>query len=96
MLCVVQDEVAMRERSALRVLAGEPDRDPLHEQRRKRQSLRLPPVDGSLVQGLRPPVELAGELGMDGEPVGRLEELVVQRAQLLRGNGGDDFRRYLG
>ena len=29
---VVEDEMALRERAALDVLAGEPDRDPLDEQ----------------------------------------------------------------
>ena len=44
---VVEDGVAMRERAALGVLAGQPDRDALDEQRRERERLGLAPVDAS-------------------------------------------------
>ena len=48
-LHVVQDEVALRERAALRVLPGEPDRDAVDEQRREGERLRVAPVDAALV-----------------------------------------------
>ena len=50
---VVEDGVAVRERAALGVLAGEPDRDPVDEERRERERLRLAPVDAALLDACR-------------------------------------------
>ena len=44
-LRIVQHEVALAERAALGVLAGEPDRDPLGQQRGERERLGVRPVD---------------------------------------------------
>ena len=46
---VVQLQVALAEGAARRVLAGEPDRDALGEQRRERQRLGVGPGDAALV-----------------------------------------------
>ena len=46
-LGVVQDEVPVRERAALGVLAGQPDRDALDEQRREGERLGVAPVDAA-------------------------------------------------
>ena len=58
-LDVVEDDVAVRERPALGVLAGEPDRDPLDEERGERERLGLAPVDPALLERLAAPLELA-------------------------------------
>ena len=55
---VVEDEVAVRERAALGVLAGEPDRDALDEQAGERERLGLAPVDAALLERRRAPLEL--------------------------------------
>ena len=52
-LDVVEDVVPMRERAALGVLAGEPDRDPFDEERGERERLRLAPVDAAFLERLR-------------------------------------------
>ena len=44
-LLVVQDEVALGEGAALGVLAGQPDRDPVGQQRGERERLGVGPVD---------------------------------------------------
>ena len=48
-LHVVQHEVALRERPALHVLAGEPHRNAVDEQRCIRERLGVAPVDTALV-----------------------------------------------
>ncbi len=83
---VVKHEVALRKRAALRVLPGEPDRDPVDEQRRERERLGLAPVDAALVERRAPSLELARELRMHGEAVGRAQELVGELAQPLGGH----------
>ena len=50
---VVQDRVPVRERAALRVLAGDADRDAVGEQRRERERLGLAPVDRRLPRSRR-------------------------------------------
>ena len=61
-LRVVENGVPVRERAALRVLAGEPDRDPVDEERRERERLRLAPVDAALLERLATALELPHEL----------------------------------
>ena len=87
---VVQDEVAMRERAALGVLAGQANRDALDEQAREGELLRLAPVDPALAERRAPALELAGELRMDGEAFRGLEQLVVQLAEPACSDGGHD------
>ena len=91
---IVEHEVTVREGAPLGVLPREADRDPVLEQRRERQRLRLAPVDTALGDRLAPPLELALELRMDGEPGRHREELLVERPQPLVGDGGlDDVAR---
>ena len=79
----------MRERAALRVLTRESDRDPVLEQRREGERLRLAPVDAALLHRVVPTLQLAGELRVDREPGWHAEELLVQRPQAVSGHGGD-------
>ena len=57
------------------VLAGEPDRDAVDEQRRVGERLGVTPVDAALVDRGAPPLELPRELRVHGELVGRREQL---------------------
>ena len=84
---VVKDEVAVRERPALGVLARETDRDAVLEERRERERLGLAPVDPSRLDRLAATLELPGELRVHGEPGRNLEQLLVERAQALGRNG---------
>ena len=77
----------VRERPALGVLPREADRDPVLEQRRERERLGLAPVDSARLDGLAAPLELAGELGVHREAGWHPEQLLVQRAQAIDGNG---------
>src|SRR5207245_1096923 len=87
-----QDSVAVREGAALGILAAQPNGDPLDEQRGEGERLRLAPVDPALVERGAPPLELLGELRVDGEALRRAQQLLVQLAQPPRGDGGDDRR----
>src|SRR5262245_25975406 len=86
---VVEHGVPVREGPSLGVLAGEPNRNPLDEQRRERKRLRLSPVDPTLLERLTPPLELTHELRMRREPLANAEELLVEAAQPVGG-----YRRY--
>ena len=77
---VVEDVVAVGERPALGVLTGEPDRDPLDEQRREGERLGLAPVDPALLERPAPSLELAHELRVRREAVGDAEQLLVECA----------------
>ena len=68
----------MGERPPLRVLAREPDRDAVLEQRRECERLRLSPVDAALPDRLPAAFELARQLGVDGETAGHPKQLLVQ------------------
>src|SRR5207342_1026874 len=72
---IVEHRVAVRERAALGVLAGEPDRNAFFEQRPERERLRVAPVDSTLAQALSPALELPGELWIDLEAVRHANEL---------------------
>ena len=85
--------MAVRERAALGVLAGEADRDPLDEQAREGERLGLAPVDPALVERAAPALELLRELRVDGEAVGHAQQLLVQLAQPLGGDGRHDLAR---
>src|SRR3954451_12150666 len=93
-LGVVQDHVALRERPALGVLTGEPDRDALGEQRGEREHLGVGPVDPALLaERYAPAIELLDELRVDGEAVRHGEHLVVELAQRVGRDGRRDLRR---
>ena len=87
---IVQDRVAVGEGAALGVLARDADRDPLDEQAREGERLGLPPVDPALVHALAPALELLQQLLVPLEAVRHLEQLLVQRLEPLRRDGGDD------
>ena len=89
-LHVVQDGVPVRERAALGVLAGEPDRDSLDEQRTECESLRLAPVDPAFVDRLEPALQLAHQLRMHREVLRDAQQLIVQLAQPVGRDGRDD------
>ena len=76
---VVQNGMAVREGAALGVLAGEPDRNPLDQQARERERLRLAPVDPAVVQALAPALELLQQLLVALEALRQLQQLLVQR-----------------
>ena len=79
-LRVVEDEVAVGERSALGVLAREADRDAFDEQARECERLRLAPVDSARVERSHAPLEHLHELRIHGEPVGYANELLLELA----------------
>ena len=83
----MQDHVALAERAALGVLAGQAQRRALGEQRRERQRLRVRPVDvrlrrRALLQRLAPAIELFDHLRVHGEAVGHAQQLLAQLAQV--------------
>ncbi len=81
-LVVVQDEVAVRERAPLRVLAGQADGRAGDDEAPEGEALGLRPVDpAGLAEGFPAPLELLHELRMDGEALGHREELLVQLAE---------------
>ncbi len=85
--------MAVREGAPLGVLAGEADRRPVGEERAEGERLGLRPVDAALLAEHVPPaLERLRELRVDYEAVGHGEELLVQRAQLLLGDGRLDLR----
>ena len=86
-LRVVQHEVALAERAALDVLAGEPDRHALLEQRGESQRLGLGPLDRVLVERRAPLVELRLQLAVQVEALRQLEQLLVERAQHVLRHG---------
>ena len=88
---VVEDEMPVREGAALGVLAGEPDRDPLAQQRGERERLGVPPVDAALLERVAAALELACELRVDREARrARAASCSVSRRRRLRADGGLD------
>ena len=81
---VVQHEVALRERAALHVLAGEANRDAFDEQRRVRERLGVAPLDPAVDDRIAASLELLRELRVNGESVGRAQQLLVQLDQHVR------------
>ena len=73
-----------------RVLAGDPDRDAVDEQRRERERLRLAPVDAALVDRVAAALELLHQLRVRREALGDAQQLLVQLAQPLGGDRRDD------
>ena len=98
---IVQYRLPVRERAALGVLAGEPDRDSVLEERGERERLRVSPVDPAFAQGLATAFELPCELRVDVEALRYLQELVAELEEPFGGDGRDDcgarvrFRRGL-
>src|SRR5262245_8158953 len=82
-LGVVQDDVAVGEGAALRVLAGQADRDALDEQAREGERLRVAPVDAARVERVDPSFEHLLELRVDDEALGNANELLGQLPETL-------------
>ena len=71
----MQDQVALAERAAFRVLPGEADRGTLGQKRCKSQGFRVRPFDLPAAFGERraPPLQLLHQLGNDGKAAGHGE-----------------------
>ena len=84
-LRVVQHQVTLTEGAALGVLAGQPQRDPLGQQRREGQRLGVGPVDAGVLgtERLATLGELAGQLAVDVEALGNGEQLLVEDLELV-------------
>ena len=67
---VVEHRVPVRERSPLRVLAGQANRDPLDDQRSEGERLGLSPVDSSVLERVPATSQLRAELRMHRESLG--------------------------
>ncbi len=88
----MQDHVALGERPALGVLAGQADRGALGQQRGEGERLGVGPVDPAVgAQRAAALLEDADELGVDGEALGDGEQLLVEPAQALGRDGGRDL-----
>src|SRR2546426_8064118 len=85
---VVQLQMPLAERATHRVLAGEPDRGTLAEQRGERERLRVRPIDVALGERGPPPLELPLELGIHGESRRDLQQLLVQARDERRSHRG--------
>ena len=87
---VVQHCVAVAERAALDILAGQADADAVAENRGERQLLGRCPIDRSLVDGVEHPDALFAaplELLVDGKVRRHCQERCVQLAQPLERDG---------
>jgi len=83
----VQHEVALAERATLDVLAREPDRRALDQQRPEREGLGLRPLHAAMRDGLATPLQLPLELGMDRESVGDREQRLVDTREHVGRDG---------
>ena len=94
-LGVVQDEVALGERAALGVLAGQADRRALATAARRRRAPRPAPSRcrrrARRVSRRRSSCLI--ELRVDGEALGDAQQVLVERAQPLGGDRGLDLGR---
>ena len=89
---VVEDEVPVRERAALGVLAGQAHGRAVGEEAAEGECLRLRPVDAALLAERVPAaLELLHELRVDREALGHVEQLLVQLPQPVGGNGRVDL-----
>ena len=88
-LRVVEDEVAVRERAALRVLARDSHGRALLDQAPERERLGERPVDPAVgTEHVAAALELGQELGMNREVRRDDQELVVQRLEPVARNRG--------
>ena len=93
---VVQHGVPVRERAALGVLAGEPDRDAVDEQRRERERLGLAPVDAALARSSsRRRSSCFISFGCGVNQSGTRSSCSFSSRSLSAGDRGDDRRRPL-
>src|SRR5262249_14892535 len=82
--------MSLRERAALGVLAGQADRNALGDEARKGEGLGVAPVDAASLQRFGTSLELAEKLRMHCEPFRDADELTVELAKALAGNGRHD------
>ena len=83
---VVEDEVAVGERAALGVLPGEPDGDPLPQQRGEGERLGVAPVDPALVERRRRDARAgAASFGLTVNPCGTGISCSVSRRSRFSG-----------
>ena len=80
-LLVVEDQVAVGERAALGVLAGEPDVRALGQQRGEGEALGVAELDPALVEHVEALEQRLAQLAVDREAVGDLQQLLVERPQ---------------
>ena len=83
--------MTVREGAALGVLPGEADVGALGQQRGEGERLGVAVLDRPLVEQLDPPHQRLAQLAVDREALGNLEQLLVQRAQPVLGDGGFDL-----
>ena len=81
--------MAVGECSPLGVLAREPNRNPVLEERGVREGLGLTPVDPSVLDRLAAAHELLRQLRIDRETVRHGQELLVECAEPIGGDRGD-------
>ena len=84
---VVQHRLAMRERAALGVLAGEAHADAVGEQRREGERLGVAPIDAAAVDRVAPARQRALNRRVELERRRPLEQLLVERDELLGAHG---------
>ena len=91
---VVQNQVALAERAAGRILTGESDWRAVGEERGERERLGVGPVDrASLAQGRAAAIEPLAELRVEREARRQLVQPLVQADQPLARDRGHDLRR---
>ncbi len=97
-LRVVEGEVALAEGAPHGVLAGEPDRRAVDQQRGEGERLGVGPLDAGLrlVEGGQPALELLDELGVEREAGRRRHQRCVERAQRGGVDGGARLGRLPG
>src|SRR5262245_48583192 len=95
---VPEPGVALAERAAHRVLAAQPDRCPLAQERAEGQELGVRPVDALLIalESSRALVQLLRELGMDLESLGNQGHAGVEIPKLLDRHGRLRLAKLLG
>jgi len=88
----VKHGVPLAEGSSAAVLAAEPDRSAIQDQRAERERLGQGPVDAVLVKLLPPALELPGQLGVGLEIVRRVVQAVHHGQQGFPRNRGGRLR----
>ena len=93
-LGIMQHSLSMRERPALHILPGNPDRHAVGEKRCKSERLCMAPVDSACIpHRLTTTTQCLRELAVRLEALRPREQLFVERHQLLRARRLDTIRR---
>src|SRR3954447_9531106 len=81
---VVQDEMALTESAALRILAGHSDRYSFGQERTERESFSMSPLNATTgAERTAPALELFFQLRMDRESFRPAVQLVIERSDEL-------------